>query len=190
MLMRISKLFADRLLSDISDEQQLTLCVYGIELWLYTIISTLALLLIGLLFGAPLEAAVIIAVFYACQTNGGGFHADTHIKCFTTMAIGLATGLLMIRFLGKGSLVPSAGLTGIVLLLVFPLCLHENKQYLKMNDQAYKRRSVICTLLIAAITALIYLLNYNLFLAGCAGLFLSAISRTAAALSANHHRNI
>lgn len=190
MLMSISKLCAARLFSDIADEQQYILCIYGIELWLYTIISTIGLFLTGFLFRATWEAAVIIAVFYACQSNAGGFHADTHMKCFITMSIGLAAGLLMIRLFSKGCLVPSAGLIGIVLLLVFPLCLHENKQYLKINEYIFKRRSVICTLLIAAVTALLYLLNHNLFLAGCAGLFLSAISRTAAALLANQRRNI
>ena len=66
-------------------EEDREVLAYGADLALYTVASTGALLLTGLLWGRWWEAAAIIACFYINQTNGGGFHADSHGKCFCTM---------------------------------------------------------------------------------------------------------
>ena len=89
MLMSLSKIIISFIPNGSCDEKQREICEYGCELWLYTILSTLGLFMIGLFAKAPIEAIVIISIFYVCQSIGGGFHASTHIKCFFTMVYGL-----------------------------------------------------------------------------------------------------
>ncbi len=82
MLMKVSQWFISFLFPDIEDKDQRNLCIYGCELWLYTIISAFGLLIIGILMHASLESAIIIVIFYLCQSNGGGYHASSHVNCF------------------------------------------------------------------------------------------------------------
>ena len=58
---------------------------YGLDAILYTMISTLGLVLIGVVMRSTTEALVIIGMFYINQTLCGGFHASTHLRCFLTI---------------------------------------------------------------------------------------------------------
>lgn len=71
---------------------------YGLDAILYTMISTLGLVLIGVVMRSTTEALVIIGMFYINQTLGGGFHASTHLRCFLTMAVGLLCCLTIRHF--------------------------------------------------------------------------------------------
>lgn len=72
--------------------------VYGVDLAIYTILSTLGLLLIGWIGGYPIESAILIALYYALQSTGGGFHASTHLRCFISMAAGMILFLFSLHF--------------------------------------------------------------------------------------------
>lgn len=182
MLMKIAQWLTAAILYDVQDEQQRLLCEYGCELWLYTVSSTLGLFLIGILLGAPLETVMMIAIFYLCQSNGGGYHANTHMKCFLTMACGLLVGLLIIRIPGVDPLLILACTASILILLAFPLCLHPNKRYLKGGSQKLKLRSWLVTAGIAiVIVGLRIFEGGSLFHACCIAVFLSAVSRLIAA---------
>lgn len=74
-------------------EAEREVCEYGFAITIYTITSTLGFLLLGLLLGQFLGGAVLIAIFYTCQSSGGGYHASTHLRCFLTMCAGLLAGL-------------------------------------------------------------------------------------------------
>ncbi len=185
MLMRLSKWLTAAVLSDLSDKKQRTLCEYGCELWLYTCFSTLGLLAIGLVFGAALETMIIIAIFYLCQSNGGGYHANTHIKCFLTMTIGLLISLLVVRVSGIHPFLILACSASILVLLAFPLCLHTNKQFLKDSSQQLKLRSRLVTIgIMAGISVLGIFDGGSIFYAGCIAVLLSAVSRLYATCSA------
>ena len=69
-------------------EAEREVCEYGFAITICTIASTL-----GLLLGQFLGGAVLIALFYTCQSSGGGYHASTHLRCFLTMCAGLLAGL-------------------------------------------------------------------------------------------------
>ena len=97
---------------------------YGLDAILYTMISTLGLVLIGVVMRSTTEALVIIGMFYINQTLGGGFHASTHLRCFLTMAVGLLCCLstLFIPFPLPASLI--IALMSMGFMLRFPLVLH------------------------------------------------------------------
>ena len=147
--MSLSKIIISFILNDSCDEKQREICEYGCELWLlYTILSTLGLLMIGLIAKAPIEAITIISIFYVCQSNGGGFHASTHTKCFLTMACGLSLGILIIKISSTHSVFYSLWLIPFIALFVFPLCLHPNKQHLQYQSQQLIKRSRLTTLIL------------------------------------------
>ena len=105
---------------------------YGFAITICTIASTL-----GLLLGQFLGGAVLIALFYTCQSSGGGYHASTHLRCFLTMCAGLLAGLGF-------SLLPCP-LWALAVLAV-PLTLHLNKLYLLENKKALILRSALSCL--------------------------------------------
>ena len=181
MLMKAAQWLVDSLFSDFSNADQRITCIYGCELWLYTILSTLGLLILGVSLQSFWETVIIIFIFYTCQSTGGGFHASSHMRCFLTMAIGLLTGLLVMKVPVFQCALPYLCLLSLVTLLLFPLCLHPHKQYLKGNEKALRKQSYFATLCIAVcIVGLSLLENLNLFYAGCIATCLAAISRFSA----------
>ena len=110
---------------------------YGFAITICTIASALGLLLLGLLLGQFLGGAVLIAIFYTCQSSGGGYHASTHLRCFPTMCAGLLAGLGF-------SLLPCP-LWALAVLAVL-LTLHPNKLYLLENKKALILRSALSRL--------------------------------------------
>jgi accessory gene regulator B len=62
---------------------------YGMELQIYYIIHAVLLIGIGLLFGQAFEVAFLLFLFGMIQSNGGGYHAETHGKCLGIMAVGV-----------------------------------------------------------------------------------------------------
>ncbi len=141
---------------------------YGFAITIYTIASTLGLLLLGLLLGQFLGGAVLIAIFYTCQSSGGGDHASTHLRCFPTMCAGLLAGLGF-------SLLPCP-LWALAVLAV-PLTLHPNKLYLLENKKALILRSRLSVLASFAVAADLAALQWVPVSIVTAGYLLSALSR-------------
>ena len=153
---------------------------YGLEAFLYTVISTAVLILYGMILGQVKATIIIIGVFYTNQTIGGGFHAKTHVKCIITMLIGLSFALIILRINCIPPIVyRSIGFLGCVLLLFFPLVLHKNKRYLEPRRYYLKRRSIIVTVIETVMVALTAFYDIALCNAALIGLFLSGISRFA-----------
>lgn len=185
MLNKVSILTVNYLFRDTkrADDDYLT-AIYGCETLLYTIISTLGLLFIGILFSMSLEAAIIILIFYICQSTGGGHHANTHFKCFATMSIGLILGMIACNnYLVWSDYEIVILIVSSFLLLNFPLLLHHNKAYLQYKEKSFKIRSIITTI---ALTGLIFIskifFKNTIYVPALIGLLLSAFSRTYAYL--------
>lgn len=178
MLIAISRMIISSVLSVQENDSKYPLLVYGCELFLYTVLSTAGLLLMGLILGALTEAIVIIAVFYLCQSNGGGYHADSHLKCFLTMVSGLFCGLMLIKLHAPGIVYQALLLVSVIGLIVLPLHLNQNKRYLTIQTKELRRKSWITTVAIAimAISCACFKWIY-LEYAISVGLFLAALSR-------------
>lgn len=184
MLTIIAKRVTEFLLPDSTDTQERSLCEYGCELWIYTMISTAGLLLLGVLLNEFWGTIVMIVVFYLCQSYGGGFHASSHFRCFLTMSIAVMSG----TFLLHCSFSPSAMFfilcSSIVFLLVIPLILHPNKYYLLSEQITLCKKSRAVTVTIAVVITSFGLLGFwHLFHAGCISMLFSAVSRFSAWIS-------
>ena len=164
-------------------EQQKNLCAYGLDLLLYTIISTLGLMAIGFLFQMPCQAGIIVLTFYINQSAGGGFHAHSHFSCFLTMAVGLIISLLTIQHPWSVSILLPATIIACSLLFTNPLVLHPNKSYLKEKSLRLIRRSKAITLIELIVSLmLIFGVRETVSCSYAVGLLASAISRMVAVL--------
>lgn len=178
MLTYIAGKLTNSIMTDCENEQEYELCRYGCEIWLYTIVSTMGLLLIGAILGSILETIVIITIFYLCQSNGGGYHASSHVKCFMTMAIGLVLSLAVLYISFPPQLYYIFLCISSVFLFMNPLCLHENKQHLVNKAATLKIRSRIVCLSIVFFIWMCSLLGQDIIArSGCIALFTSALSR-------------
>ena len=109
-------------------EEDREIYIYGFDITLYTIWSTSILLLTGLVLRQFTAAVVLVFGFYTFQTTGGGYHADTHLKCLLTMFIGLLAGLSFVYLKDHQILLWILLSIGALLLLLFPLALHPNHE--------------------------------------------------------------
>ena len=160
-------------------ESQKQVAVYGLDLALYTALSTLGLALWGVVLGRPWEALLIIALFYLNQTFGGGYHARSHLRCFTMMFLVLLIGLVTGPW--PAPIEGIIALLSLTCLFAFPLILHPNKQYLSGKRDCFARRSRMLVLCEAAFfCALFFFLSPAMRHAAAMGLFFSALSRAVA----------
>lgn len=125
------------------DNDSCIVITYGIELALYSIVSTIGLLLIGVVFRQFHSTGCIISLFYINQTIGGGVHKKTHLSCFFLMVCGLICSLLIIRINLPNELWYVIGILGLITLFFCPLVLHENKVFLIDRKIQLKNRSKI-----------------------------------------------
>lgn len=150
---------------------------YGIQLALYTITSTIGLLLISLFMGMFVQGLIIIFVFYVNQTVGGGFHADSHRKCFFTMSTGVVLGNVICKYFSLQCALFVLGAGSLGILLCFPVVLHSRKAFLKNRIPTYIKCSRICSILEIITGGILFQLWPTIFNAYVIGLFFSAVSR-------------
>lgn len=77
-------------------EEQREIYSYGMELQIHYIINAVLLLALGFFFGRFLEVAFFLFLFGLMQSNGGGYHANTHGRCLGIMACGVLLFLVLL----------------------------------------------------------------------------------------------
>lgn len=166
------------LLPEATDEQERDLLKYGCELCLYTMISTTGLILLGMLWGDLPGTVTMITVFYLLQSFGGGYHASSHIKCFSVMSVAVIIGIGLMRCRLSSLCLAILSSISALFLLLFPLALHPNKQHLVIEQDRLRKKSRLITaaILVAAIILKVSGSDH-IFRAGCIAVFFSAISR-------------
>lgn len=185
MLTKISWILATAVLSDFHNPstELRKVYAYGCELFLYTIISTLGLLMIGSATNRLYNTVIVIIIFYLCQSNGGGYHATTHTRCFLTMSVGLLFSLLLIHADLSRTFYVALLLLSTVALMAFPLHLHPNKHYMSKSIVKLTVRSRLITVCIVFCIIVIYACTSNQIIhSGSVALFVSALSRLYACL--------
>ena len=156
----ISNWLAGKLKKYVPDREGMDSALYyGVNMALYTLLSTAGLILIGWLMGEPLRALLLIALFYLNQTLGGGYHADSHLKCFLTMSTMLVAGLLLLRLRAPDAVTIPLAAVAVAVLMREPIVLHPNRYYLKDRLPAFARRSRIVLALEAALYVALILLK-------------------------------
>jgi len=181
MLTNVSDLLYSKLTDQLTltDDQRIA-GRYGMEAAIYTIVSTAMLLIYGAILGELASTCVMIVVYYVNQTVGGGFHADTHMKCFLTMIVGLTLGIIVLK-IGCVSLVIASIITGISMIVLWkiPLVLHRNKQFLESGRTILSRKSRMYLLIEFMLFIVMTFASQDTISAVSIGLLFAMISRVA-----------
>jgi len=168
------------------DQERMRIALsFGIDMALYTTVSTVGLLLISLIMNSLISGIIIIAICYFNQTIGGGYHANTHLKCFLSMSLFLILGILFCKLNLPNFILCIIGLTSGIVLLVYPVVLHPNRAFLKNKLPYFIRRARYIVSLEIIIVAIFTAIQFYYSKAYTIALTLSAISRIAA--KATHH---
>ena len=177
-MQRIARYFTEYFIAkDIISEEEREIYEYGFDITIFTFLSTLGFLLLGALLHHFWYAAIILVIFSLLQTNGGGYHANTHLKCFLTMVIILLIALGISYLPLFPYVAETASIVSIILLLVFPLTLHFNKAYLASQAPQLRRQSRLVTVLITGISAVLVYVVHLPIIPFALALTMSAISR-------------
>ena len=160
-------------------EEERELYLYGFDITFYTIWSTAALLLIGLLLRQFWASVIIVSGFYTFQATGGGYHAKTHLRCFLTMVVGLLVGFSAVFIKDHYILLWILLGIGALLLLLVPLVLHPNKSYLEAERKRLTIKSIMVTLSVLACVVVLNVFWDRMLYAFSAVFFLAGISRIA-----------
>lgn len=91
-------------------EEDRDVMVYGLDLLLFSIASMAAISVLGIIVGQFLPSFLLLLVFTLLQSFCGGYHAETHLRCFITTLAGWGAGMLLIRYC------PSPALTVLLVL--------------------------------------------------------------------------
>ncbi len=151
--------------------------LYGFDITFYTIWSTAALLLIGLLLRQFWAAVILVSGFYTFQSTGGGYHAKTHLRCFLTMVAGLLVGLSAVFIQDHHILLWSLLGIGALLLFLVPLVLHPNKSYLEPEKKRLTIKSIAVTLSLLVSVVVLNIFWSRMLYAFAAVFLLAGVSR-------------
>lgn len=189
MIERIAKL-AVRKLSDsgVIDKTLIDVYIYGADAFIYILASTAGLLLTGIAFHRFWESLLILCVYYSNQTVGGGFHATTHLRCFTVMEIGLIVCLIILNVKIAPCVVYILIVFSVILFLGIPLVLHPNKDHLEDQRSILKKRSRFFAATHIPVAVLLAMWNRGLLMPFSLGVTASAISRVVGHAMRERHR--
>ncbi len=134
--------------------------IYGFQLALSTLCSSLSILAISIFWGKPLSALMFFIVFFWIRLFSGGFHANTYLSCFfLTNVIYLLVVLvseLLFRFSSIPLLVSAQTLSGLIVLSFGPIR-HKNHP---LSETVYMRNQKVSRWLVVVFEMLFPCLSF------------------------------
>ncbi len=158
MLSKLSRKWADWLVSNGADEENYEVYIYGAECFLNEIIADIIVFAIAFLIGRPLEMLIWQIFWLPLRVNLGGHHAKSHFMCIflsTALAVGCVL-LIPYVVLVPGIIWFEIGFGLLVSFLVAPV-MHPNHPVSAERMQRFKRTGrMICVIEAVAILILFF----------------------------------
>ena len=133
-------------------DEQLEIYRYGMELQIYYLIHAFILLGIGLLFGQAARVALLLFLFGLIQSNGGGYHANTHGKCLAIMVLGVLAFLALLPLYQAGIILQAASvILGLAVVIYLAPVAHKNHP---LSPEKSKRMGKRAKILAGAISVI------------------------------------
>lgn len=155
LALKLSKYFLDQ---KIISQENYDISVYGGELLISFIISTVLILLSGMLFNRLVQTVLFLTIFIFMRRYTGGYHAPSHFKCkLTTIATHLLVlGLSEWTTVGLTNYIIILVLGSIVILLIGPIE-NSNKPLSIFQKSQNKRISLVLYILIMIICTILHI---------------------------------
>ena len=68
-------------------KEQKAIVRYGLDLLFSAIISLVSFAVLGMILGVEVQTLLLLAVFIPLQSFGGGYHCQTHFRCWILMLV-------------------------------------------------------------------------------------------------------
>lgn len=117
----ISRIIDAMLAEGAIEERQRAVTAYGLDLLLSTAISLTVLMAIGIVLGQGVQAICFLVPLVLFQGFGGGYHCQTHLRCWALMACGLLAALLVLQKLPEALLALGAAISAYPILAIAPV---------------------------------------------------------------------
>lgn len=82
----------------LTSDEGVEVFAYGLDLLLFTLISKVSIVLLGILFGRVVETIIYTLSFSIVQALGGGYHAKTHLRCLLSTVSGWMVAMLLMTY--------------------------------------------------------------------------------------------
>jgi len=161
MSKKISSFFIS---NNIIKEEDKEVYEYSLELLLSTILNFAAVIIIAIFTGKILEATLFVLGFVPLRALAGGYHADTHFRCFLILLFTYSVFLVIIFFIPAKLVFATAIIIMLIsILLIFILAPVENsnRPFSEKERKTLKKKSRIGILVYAAIVLCLTLLFSN-----------------------------
>ena len=164
---------------NITEESKELIYAYGMELLLSDVLNTIIVLLI-VLFSHTLPAVIVfITVFMKLRRFVGGYHANSHLSCMTTLVAVMLTFCFGIcNATERIAMIVSIGFVVISIPVIFCIAPvpHPNKPMSEEKGVKLRKRSyILAVVLSVAAIALLVFQYQKLSLYVSSGILLSAI---------------
>lgn len=117
----ISHIINAMLAKGIIEDKQRAVIAYGLDLLLSTVISLTILIVIGNVLGKGVQTICFLVPLVLFQGFGGGYHCQTHLRCWTLMVCGLLTALFVLQKLPVMLLFLGAAISAYPILAIAPV---------------------------------------------------------------------
>jgi accessory gene regulator B len=173
---------------DDTDEQR-EIYRYGLELQVYYIIHGVVFMGIGFFIGQAVEVALLLLLFGTLQANGGGYHANTHAKCFITMACILLVFLILLPI--YQSILPLqlvSVLFGLGVVVALAPVAHKNHPLNPQMSKKMGKKAKLIAILFALVWGLIFYLGVVPFMLGIISIIMALAGVSMIAAWVKSHR--
>lgn len=147
------------------DENDMDLYVFGVEIFLITLIKALGIFIIASLLGLLKEAIAFISAFSTLRMQAGGVHLKSFWQCFIVTNIIIFSCIFLTKILPiNHTLIYQIIILviSIILVLVFAPVDTENKPLNELEKKSYRKRS-ICIIIIGSIIIISFGLLHDSF---------------------------
>lgn len=160
------------------------ICRYGIEMFVICVLEMCSILFISAIIGNFTKTIIYFVGFMPIRVYGGGYHADTRLKCF----IILLTVYAAFSFVNTYELLPKYSICAITMMIINMFAIYlwsplpnGNKSVNKKERQLYRKMSLLFSTIGCIITIVIIETNFynaytQAFLLGLFSAFTSLIA--------------
>jgi accessory gene regulator B len=133
---------------------------YGLQILYYYIIDLVVIFSLALIFGRLYETAIMTFIFALLQVFGGGYHANTALKCLLTMVAGAVAGNVLIMLIADKSMlnIILAAVFGGAVLILTPVT---NKRHPVSKKIKHRSKIIVRAVVILNLTAVLILSYFN-----------------------------
>ncbi len=166
-------------INNIAEKSKEVIYAYGMELLISDILNTLIVLLIALISHTLPAVIVFITVFMGLRRFVGGYHANSHLSCMTTLVAVMLTFCFGIcNATERIAMIVSIGFVVISIPVIFRFApvAHPNKPMSEEKGKKLKKYSRILVITLSLFSLLLMMFRQNkISLYVSSGIFLSAL---------------